>query len=91
MIDFLPKSMQLEYRKESNKILFDNLGFLSNMSKKTLLKLAESVTRKICHPEEIIIKKGNISDFIIIQKGEIGLACKIRSKLEGRIIETMKV
>lgn len=78
--------MELEYRKESNRVLFDNLGFLSNMSKKTLLKLAESVSRKICHPEEIIIKKGGVSDFMIVQKGELGMACRTKSKLDGRII-----
>lgn len=61
------------------------------MSKKTLLKLAESVTRKICHPEEIIIKKGTVSGFIILQKGEISMACKVRSKLDGKIIETITV
>jgi hypothetical protein len=32
--------MQREYRKEANKILFDGLGFLNNLSKKSLLTLA---------------------------------------------------
>ena len=69
MINFLPKAMQTEYIKESNKILFDNLGFLNNLSKKSLFKLAESISRKICHPEEIIVKKDSFSNFMILRKG----------------------
>ena len=51
VIESLPKDMQKEYRKEANKILFDGVGFLSYLSKKSMLKMAELVDRKICHPE----------------------------------------
>ena len=85
--------MQSEYRKESNKILFDGLGFLNNLSKKSMLKLAESVERKICHPEEIIQKKGTICEFYILQQGNIAFSCRngSTSKLNGKKIEFIKI
>ena len=49
--------------------------------------MAENVTRKICHPEEIIYMKDHNFDFVILQKGIIGLACKINSELDGKVIE----
>lgn len=39
------------------------------MSKKTLLSLAEVITRKIAHPEEIIKKRGEVPEFMILQMG----------------------
>jgi hypothetical protein len=41
--------MQSEYRTESNQILFE-VGFFKSLNKKTILNLAESITRKIAHP-----------------------------------------
>lgn len=70
-------------------MLFVGLGFLSNLSKKSLLTLAEEVNRKICHPEEIIVKKGSISDFYVLQSGFVAFACKTRSELDGKVIETL--
>lgn len=43
VLDSLPSKLQIEYRKEANKILFDGLGFLSNLSRKTLLSMAEFI------------------------------------------------
>lgn len=83
--------MQREYRKEANKILFDGLGFLSNLSKKSLLTLAEEVNRKICHPEEIVVRKDNITDFCILQKGTLAFTCRVRSNLDGKVIENLIV
>lgn len=91
VMNFLPKSMQLEYRKQSNKILFDNVGFLNNISKKSLVRLAESITRKICHPEEVIVKKGSFTDFIILRKGELGMACRNNSLIDGKVIQVLTV
>ena len=79
VLESLPKSIQKEYRIEANKILFDGLGFLNNLSKKSLLNLAEQVTRKICHQQEIVLKRGSVVDFIILQKGTIDFTCKINS------------
>ena len=67
------------------------MGFLNNISKKSLVKLAESITRKICHPEEIVVKKGNFSDFIILRKGELGMACRNQSLIDGKVIEVLTV
>lgn len=83
--------MQREYRIEANNILFDGLGFLNNLSKKSLLNLAEIVCRKICHPEEVIYKRGGVSDFIILKKGGIGFTCKLNCDLNNKIIECFDV
>ena len=91
VIEFLPRHLQSEYRKEANKILFDGLGFLNNLSKKSLLTLAEEVNRRICHPEEVIVKKGNITDFCIIQKGCVAFTCRNRSDLDNKVIELLAV
>jgi hypothetical protein len=40
-------------------MVFDGLGFLSNLTEKSLMKLAEVIERKICYPEELIYKKGS--------------------------------
>ena len=61
VIESLPNDLQKELRKEANKVLFDGVGFLSYLSKKSMLKMAELVDRKICHPEEIILRKGEKS------------------------------
>ena len=53
--------------------------------------MAENVSRKICHPEEILLKKGGISDFIILQKGNVAFTCKINSDLDGKMIEKFEV
>ena len=87
----MPKNIQREYRIEANKILFDGLGFLSNLSKKSLLNLAEQISRRICHPEEIIYKKGSVLDFVILQKGTVTFNCKINSDLDGKMIEKLEV
>ena len=83
--------MQREYRIEANKILFDGLGFLNNLSKKSLLNLAEVVSRKICHPEEIIFKRGSVCDFVILKKGTVAFTCRINSDLNHKIIENLDV
>lgn len=93
-MESLPSKLQVEYRKEANKILFDGLGFLSNLSKKTLLSMAECIERKICHPDETVLKKGAKAEFMILQNGTLCLACKTNkceSPLNGKVIETLQV
>ena len=79
--------MQSEYRKEANQSLFD-VGFFNSLNKKTILNLAESVIRKIAHPEEILQKKGEITNFCILQKGSLGFTCRKgpKSLLNGMVI-----
>lgn len=78
--------MQSEYIKESNKQLFD-VSFFNTLNKKTLLSLAETVIRRITHPDQIIKRKGDIADFIIVQRGTVGLVCRRnRSLINGSIM-----
>ena len=83
--------MQSEYIKECNKMLFD-VPFFNSLNNKALLSLAEAVTRRITHPDEIIKRRGEISDFTILQKGVIGLVCKKgKSSINGKVIETYSI
>ena len=94
VIESLPKDLQKQLRKEANKVLFDGVGFLSYLSKKSMLKMAGLVDRKICHPEEIILRKGEKSQFMILQKGTLGFACRTtssQSSLNNKNIEELKV
>ena len=81
--------MQVEYKKEANKAIFDHSSFFKSLSRKTLLKMAELVERKISHPKEVLMKKGDKAEFMILQKGSLLLTCKVNSKkpqLDGRVI-----
>jgi hypothetical protein len=75
--------------------MFDGLGFLNNLSLKTLLKMAELVERKIAHPNETLLKKGEKSEFMILQKGKLCFCCKPHrapdSKLEGKVMDVVEV
>ena len=37
--------------------------------------MAEMVERKICHPSEVILKKGDFAEFMILQKGKVNFCC----------------
>ena len=94
VLESLPKDMQVQYRKQANKILFDDLGFFNYLSKRSMLNMAELVERKICHPDQIILRKGSPSQFMILQKGVIGLSCRTtssQSSLNGKNIQILKV
>ena len=59
-----------------------------------MLKMAEIIERKICHPDEVILKKGAKAEFIILQKGKIDLVCRTSnpsSSLNGKVIEKLEV
>ena len=57
------------------------------------MNLAESVIRKIAHPEEILQKKGEITNFCILQKGSLGFTCKKgpTSTLNGAVMEKFTI
>jgi hypothetical protein len=74
--------------------VFDGLGFLTNLSKKTMVRMAELVEKKMCHPNQYIKKKGEKIEFMILQRGKLCLTCKAhryRSSLDGKVIETLSV
>ena len=56
--------------------------------------MAELVERKICHPDEIILKKGDPAELMILQNGTIGFLCRTtspHSDLNGKHIESLTV
>ena len=72
--------------------MFD-VGFFNSLNNKTIMNLAESVIRKIAHPEEILQKKGEIANFCILQKGCLGFTCKKgpKSVLNGTVMEEFTI
>jgi hypothetical protein len=62
------------------------------MSPKTLVNLAQSIERKISHPEEILRKKGTLACFLILSNGMLGLCYRrAYSSLNGMPIEKLSV
>lgn len=55
--------------------------------------MAELVERKICHPNEVILKKGDHSEFIILEKGKLSFSCNIdkKNKLDKKIMDSISV
>ena len=52
------------------------------------------VERKICHPKEVLYKKGTHPDFLILQKGQLDMACKCsggKTALSGKVVESLEV
>lgn len=91
LIEKLPLNLKSEYRKEANRSLFESIPFVNLLSKKSLFNLAEKVHRKIAHPEEIISKKGQPIDFLILDKGQLDYICKNSSKaVNGKSILKLK-
>jgi hypothetical protein len=65
------------------------VGLFKSLNSKTISNLAESIERKVAHPEELMQKRGEKEQFYILQKGCIAFTCKNgpRSTLNGKIVE----
>lgn len=91
VLQSLPKNIHSQYIKQCNKHLFE-VPFFNSLNRKTILSLAEVVCRRITHPDQVIKRKGELSDFTILQKGTIGFVCKRnKSILNGSVIETFSI
>ncbi len=73
----MPTELKADFLKESNKKIFENLVFFKNLTEKTLLAMAEVIQMKICHPEEIIKKRGELSGITILKQGKIAFCTKL--------------
>lgn len=85
----LPLAKRSELKKEANQNIFCAIPFANLLSKNSMMTLAEKIHRKVAHPEEIIHKKGQIFNFTILKKGQIGLCCKTKSSLNGKKMQVI--
>lgn len=70
-LSILPIKLKEEFVKGANLHILQNLYFLEQLSMRTLKELALRLQKKITHPEEIIIKKGDKSKLHILYSGSI--------------------
>jgi hypothetical protein len=91
-VEKLPAAYRIDYLKEANKTVFQNLLFFNNMMEKTLFSLAEIIETKITHPEQLIIGMEPHFDLLILKNGEVGfLARKNNRAYSGLIIDRAAV
>jgi hypothetical protein len=63
------------------------LNFFKDLTQKTLLALSEVIEMRICHPEEIIKKRGWTSGISILSSGKVGLTTNLPgSRFSGTTI-----
>lgn len=70
------------------------IPFIKNLTLRSQYILAENVVRKISHPDEIILNKGESTKCMILKKGLLGMVLNVgRSgkKQICRIIQTLQV
>ncbi len=66
------------------------MSFFNSINNKTLIALADSVHRKIAHPDMVVKKKDDIGDFSILQKGTLDFVCRrAKSNLNGIVMQTL--
>jgi hypothetical protein len=66
---------------EANRNIFKNLVVLKNMTLRTQELMAKQIIKKVCHPEELLVKKGEPMKLFILQKGEIGLCARFHQTM----------
>jgi hypothetical protein len=59
---------------------------------KTLLSLAEKIEMSISHPEQILRRRDDEYNLLILRQGEVGFTVKKRNcNFNNKIIDTFKV
>ena len=88
MLDMLPKRLSHEFLKKINKRLFDGLTLFGSFTAKTIHRLSLNIHKKIGLPEEIIVKKGEISRLWLLTKGEAAyiVSSSLKHSAEPKII-----
>lgn len=76
MLEALPAPLRREYLNSVNKKLFDSLPFLKDLTLQSKNNLAQSIVRRVTHPYEIILSKGEPEHCMILSKGILGLTIK---------------
>ena len=61
--------MKKDYLKESNKSIFQELPFFSSLIDKTLYNLAEKIEMTISHPEQVLRRKDDDYNLLILREG----------------------
>lgn len=54
---------------EANRNIFKSLEVLKTMTLRTQELMAKQIVKKVCHPEELLIRKGEPMKLYILQKG----------------------
>jgi|JI6StandDraft_1071083.scaffolds.fasta_scaffold09392_9 hypothetical protein len=70
-LGLLPAKLKEEFVKGANIQILENLYFLDQLAMRTLKGIALRLQKKITHPEEIIIKKGDKSKLHILYSGTV--------------------
>lgn len=93
MLEGLPAPLRKEYLKAVNKRLFEGLPFLKELTLSSRNTLAQNILRRITHPDEIILNKGETEQCLILSKGILGMTIKRSEYLKNPIcvIQTLKV
>lgn len=94
VLEYLPTALRREYLKDVNKRIFKVLPFIKDFTLNSQYILAEHIIRKISHPDEVILNKGDISKCIILRKGLLGMVIKATGlhlkKRPARVIQTLE-
>lgn len=84
--------MKKDYLKESNKSIFQELPFFSSLVDKTLYSLAEKIEMTISHPEQVLRRKDDDYNLLILREGEIGYTAKQRNcKFNDMVIDKVHI
>lgn len=84
--------MQKDYLKESNKSIFQELPFFSGLIDKTLASFAEKIEMTISHPEQILRRKDDEYNLLILREGEIGYTVKKNScNFNNLVIDRVRI
>jgi hypothetical protein len=92
LLEYLPQNLKREYLKDVNKRIFKMLPFIKDLTLHSQYLLAEKIARKISHPDEIIINKGEASKCLILRKGLLGMVINSKGcKRSCKVIQTLKI
>lgn len=76
---------------ESHRNIFKNLAMLKNFTLRTQELMAKHIIKKVCHPEELLVKKGEPMKLFILQKGEIGLCARFHQTMFSIITDRIRI
>mgnify|MGYP000945636314 FL=1 len=76
LLQGLPTLLRKEYLKDVNKRIFNCLPFLRELTVQSKDNLAQSIIRKITHPDEVVLNRGEPEQCLILAKGALGMMIK---------------
>ena len=78
-LDRLPKDLKVMYLKQSNRSLFQELPFFSQLVDRTLSSFAQQIEMHISHPEETLRRTEDDYNLLILRDGKVGYSTKRRN------------